>query len=132
MKLEPCIIFIRDIDSTGVYGKGRNGNHTSNQIVSAIDGLDREDNGPAVIFIGTTTIPSQMDYSLLAPGRFEREILFRLPNEKERKKFIEDYLENSPKHKVNVEFWAKETKGFNEYGLKNLFLFAMYGKYLLK
>ena len=97
--------------------------------MSAIDGLDREGKGAAVIFIGTTTKPSQMDDTLLAPGRFEREILFRHPNKDERKKFIEDRLKTSTSHKVDVEFWAKETKGFNDYDMKSLFFYAIHGKY---
>ena len=128
---DPCIILIRDIDTVGVYGRGLKGNQTSNQIISAIDGIDRED-GSAVIFIGTSTKPSKIDDSLLATRRFDREILFSLPNKKQRIKFIKDNLEKSTSNSdsVNVEWWAEKTKGFPVADIESLIISAIHGKYM--
>ena len=96
-----------------------------------MDRLDREEKGPAVIFIGTTTKPNEIDESLLAPTRFEREFLFPLPNEKQRTRDIKEHLKTSKSHSadcIDVKSWAKDTKGFTETDIYSLIIYAIHGK----
>jgi ATP-dependent metalloprotease FtsH len=94
-KNAPCIVFIDEIDSVG---KNRNNTKnlshsehstTLNQLLVQMDGFVSSDN---VIIIGATNMKDSLDPALLRSGRFDRNIVFDLPNLNERKELFELYM----------------------------------------
>ena len=79
----PCLIFIDEIDAVGRQrGAGLGGGHdereqTLNQLLVEMDGFESNE---GVILIAATNRPDVLDPALLRPGRFDRELLFPLPN----------------------------------------------------
>lgn len=123
----PCIIFIDEFDALAVQrakdsgGGGSNErNQTVNQLLVEMDNLDKSRNAN-IFVIGATNNISAIDKAVLRPGRLDRKIFFRLPNETERKKLIENLL-TSKKMKASFDAakLASETKGYSPAELNNL------------
>jgi len=81
-KMEPCIIFIDEIDTIGKSRDNRMGGNdereqTLNQLLAELDGFDP---GKGVIVLGATNRPEVLDKALLRPGRFDRRITIDRPN----------------------------------------------------
>lgn len=123
----PCIIFIDEFDAlatkrmadTGGGGNNERG-QTVNQLLVEMDNLDKSRNSN-VFVIGATNNISTIDKAVLRPGRFDRKILFRLPNEIERKAII-SHLLTSKKIKASFDAatLASETRGYSPAELNNL------------
>lgn len=124
-KQAPAIIFIDEIDAIGRHrGSGLGGGHdereqTLNQLLTELDGFDAS---PApVVIIAATNIPEVLDKALLRPGRFDRQIVIPLPEEKEREDILRIHARNkrfgqtADLHKI-----AQETAGFTGADLSNL------------
>ncbi len=123
-KNTPCIVFIDEIDAVGrMRGTGIGGGHdereqTLNQLLTEMDGFDRETN---VIVMGATNRPDVLDKALLRPGRFDRRIVFDLPDIKDRKSILELYFVNKPGAKdVDLREVAERTPGFSGADLENV------------
>lgn len=86
-KNAPCIIFIDEIDAVGRHrGAGIGGGHdereqTLNQLLVEMDGFDTQ---AGVILMASTNRPDILDKALLRPGRFDRRVVFGLPDIKGR------------------------------------------------
>ena len=94
-KNTPCIVFIDEIDS---IGKNRNNSKqfthsehstTLNQLLVQMDGFVSSDN---ILVIGATNMKESLDPALIRSGRFDRNIVFDLPNMYERKQLFELYM----------------------------------------
>jgi hypothetical protein len=81
--LEPCIIFIDEIDvlcgKRGGDGSSASGNRLVAQLLTLMDGLDsKTQNGVGgssrIVVVGATNMPNAIDPALRRPGRFEREV----------------------------------------------------------
>jgi len=123
----PCIIFIDEFDALAVKRSSDNGgggnnerNQTVNQLLVEMDNLDKSRNAN-IFVIGATNNISAIDKAMLRPGRLDRKIFFRLPNESERKALIEHSL-TSKEIKANFDAakLANETKGYSPAELNNL------------
>lgn len=120
----PCIIFIDEIDAVGRQrGAGLGGGHdereqTLNQILTEMDGFERETN---VIVMAATNRPDVLDPALLRPGRFDRRVVVDLPDIKERMEILKVHSRGKPLAKdINMENIARQTPGFSGADIENL------------
>ncbi len=119
-----CIIFIDEIDAVGRQrGTGMGGGHdereqTLNQILTEMDGFEKETN---VIVVAATNRPDVLDPALLRPGRFDRRVVVDRPNIKDRRAILEVHARNKPLAKdVDLEKIARQTPGMTGADLENL------------
>lgn len=120
----PSIVFVDEIDAVGRQrGAGLGGGHdereqTLNQILTEMDGFDKETN---VIVIAATNRPDVLDPALLRPGRFDRKIIVDLPDIKGREEILKVHARGKPiSREVEYKDWARLTAGFSGADLENL------------
>jgi cell division protease FtsH len=123
-KEAPAIIFIDEIDSVGrARGTGLGGGHdereqTLNQILSEMDGFDKNQ---SVVVIAATNRPDVLDAALIRPGRFDRHITLELPEKNARRRIMEIHTRHVPlAADVKLDTIAAMTVGFSGADLKNL------------
>ena len=90
----PCIIFIDEIDSIGKKrnsydAEGQEYSQTINKLLCEMDGFNENDN---ILIIAATNMKQILDPALTRSGRFDRNIVFDIPNIDERKKLFKLYL----------------------------------------
>lgn len=85
---ERAIIFFDELDSLALQ-RGDNSHEASRRIVgqllASMDGFTRKAN---VVVIATTNRPQDIDVALRRPGRFDWEINFYLPSERDREEIL--------------------------------------------
>ena len=120
----PCIVFIDEIDAVGRQrGLGIGGGHdereqTLNQILSEMDGFEKETN---VIVMAATNRPDILDVALMRPGRFDRRVIIDMPNLVEREAILKVHARDKPLgKKTNLKRVAQQTPGFSGADLENL------------
>lgn len=123
-KNAPSIIFLDELDAIGrSRGSGVGGGHdekeqTLNQILSEMDGFERD---TGVIVLAATNRPDTLDPALLRPGRFDRRIIFELPDIKGREEILTIHAKKKPKTSdVKLREIAERTPGFSGADLDNL------------
>ena len=122
-KLEPCIVFIDEIDAIGSRRTSGSGaetenNQTLNQLLVEMDGFSSEQ---TIIVLAATNRPEMLDKALLRPGRFDRQVVVPTPDLKGR----EDILKIHAKDKkfaedVTFRAIAEDTAGFTGAELANI------------
>ena len=99
---KPSIIFIDEID--GIIINRQSASEIAAQITTEMlkdmDGLKQMNN---VIVVGATNRPDVMDPAILRPGRFDKLIFIKPPDEEARAKIFEEYLDKVPKA-PNLDF----------------------------
>ena len=109
----PSIIFIDEIDSIApkrVETSGEVERRVVSQLLSLMDGLQSRGE---IICIGATNRINAIDEALRRPGRFDREIEFRVPNAKGRKEIFQIHTRGMPlEDDVDLEKYAEITHGF--------------------
>ncbi len=110
----PTIIFFDEIDALApMRGAGSNSHVTErvvNQLLTEMDGLEELQD---VIVIAATNRPDILDTALLRPGRFDRIILTKVPDEPMRKKIFTVHLKKMPLAKnVDINILAKKTENY--------------------
>ncbi|MBS1122654.1 MAG: ATP-dependent metalloprotease FtsH [Deltaproteobacteria bacterium] len=120
----PSIVFIDEIDAVGrMRGAGVGGGHdereqTLNQLLSEMDGFDRD---TRVIVLAATNRPDVLDPALLRPGRFDRRVVVELPEAQARRAILAVHTSNKPLGPdVDLERLAESTVGFSGADLANL------------
>ncbi len=123
-KNQPSIIFIDELDAIGkARMPGFGGGHeereqTLNQILAEMDGFEKE---TGVIVLAATNKPESLDPALLRPGRFDRRIVFDLPDINGRREILRIHCRNKPlSSEVNLTEVAERTSGFSGADLANL------------
>jgi transitional endoplasmic reticulum ATPase len=109
----PSIIFIDEIDAIAPKRETVTGEverRVVAQLLALMDGLHARGR---VIVIGATNRPNSLDSALRRPGRFDREIEIKVPNEKGRREIFHIHTRNMP---LNADVVIKElsqiTHGF--------------------
>ncbi len=122
-RLEPCIVFIDEIDAIGSRRTNGNGadtenNQTLNQLLVEMDGFSSEQ---TIIVLAATNRPEMLDKALLRPGRFDRQIVVPAPDLKGREEILKIHAKDK-KFAENVTFKgiAEDTAGFTGAELANI------------
>ena len=111
----PTVIFFDEIDA---IAGARSGNDTDsgvtkrvvNQLLTEMDGLEELED---VAIIAATNRPDILDAGLMRPGRFDRHIQVKEPDEKARLAIFEVHTKNMPlANDVNLKKLAKNTDGY--------------------
>jgi len=111
----PCIIFIDEIDSiVPARGSMSSDSGVTERIVATLlNEMDGISELKDVIVIGATNRPDMVDPAILRPGRLEKLIYVRPPNEKERLEIFKVHTRNMSLDKdVDLEKLAKMTEGY--------------------
>ncbi len=123
-KQSPSLIFIDELDAIGkMRMPGIGGGHdereqTLNQILAEMDGFERD---TGVIIMAATNAPQVLDPALLRAGRFDRRIVFDLPDVKGREEILQIHSRGKPMAMdVNIKEVAERTPGFSGADLANL------------
>ncbi len=112
-KASPAIIFIDEIDSIApkrdqVHGEAEK--RLVAQLLTLMDGLHARSN---VVVIAATNRPDAIDEALRRPGRFDREIVIGVPDEKGRREIIGIHTRGMPLGAdVDLDELARTTHGF--------------------
>ncbi len=120
----PSILFIDEIDAVGrARGTGLGGGNdereqTLNQLLSEMDGFDRDD---LTIVIAATNRPDVLDAALLRPGRFDRRVVIDLPEASARRAILAVHSKDKPLAVgTDLDQIAAATAGFSGADLANL------------
>ncbi|MBY9016779.1 MAG: CDC48 family AAA ATPase [Candidatus Lokiarchaeota archaeon] len=109
----PSIIFIDEIDAIAPKRETVTGEverRVVAQLLALMDGLHSRGK---VIVIGATNRPNSLDSALRRPGRFDREIEIKVPNEKGRREVFQIHTRNMPlDKKISLKEFANITHGF--------------------
>ncbi len=109
----PSIIFIDEIDAIAPKREKVSGEverRVVAQMLALMDGL--EGRGKVVI-IGATNRPNAVDPALRRPGRFDRELEIKVPNEQGRMEILQIHTRNMPlKEGVELTDIANITHGY--------------------
>lgn len=114
-ELSPCIIFIDEFDAIALNRAFQEIRGDVSEIVNALltemDGIDERD---GIVTIAATNMRETLDSAVRS--RFEEEIEFILPDEKERLEMLQSYTKTFPvklAKDVNLGKLAKQTQGFS-------------------
>lgn len=109
----PSIIFIDEIDSIAPKRSQVTGEAEKRlvaQLLSLMDGLEPRQN---LVVIAATNRPEAIDEALRRPGRFDREIVVGVPDEKGRREILGIHTRGMPLNPaVNLDELARQTYGF--------------------
>ena len=121
-KQEMSIIFVDEID---VLTKDRsnayeNGSRLVNVFLTNMDGVGAPEN---VLTIGATNRISDIDRALRRPGRFDREVYFRLPNQMDR---LEILKSRTPTLANDIDFdkISSQTEGWTAAELRSILQYS--------
>ncbi len=109
----PAIIFIDEIDSIApkrdrVAGEAEK--RLVAQLLTLMDGLEARSN---LVVIAATNRPDAIDEALRRPGRFDREIVIGVPDERGRREILAIHTRGMPLgDRVDLGELAKTTHGF--------------------
>jgi transitional endoplasmic reticulum ATPase len=109
----PSIIFIDEIDSiapkrTQVPGEAEK--RLVAQLLTLMDGLEARSN---LVVIAATNRPDAIDEALRRPGRFDREIVIGVPDQKGRREILSIHTRGMPLgEKVDLDELSRVTHGF--------------------
>jgi transitional endoplasmic reticulum ATPase len=109
----PSIIFIDEIDSIAPKRSQVTGEAEKRlvaQLLSLMDGLEPRQN---LVVIAATNRPEALDEALRRPGRFDREIVVGVPDERGRREILAIHTRGMPlAPEVDLDGLARQTYGF--------------------
>jgi cell division protease FtsH len=123
-KAAPAVIFIDELDAVGRHRfAGIGGGHdereqTLNQLLIELDGFEQNQ---GIILIAATNRPDVIDPALLRPGRFDRQIMVPVPDQKGREAILKVHAKTvkmAPDADLSVV--ARRTPGFAGADLANV------------
>ncbi len=88
------------------------------QILQGMEGFDKKGD-QAVLFMGATNVPWQLDPAVMRPGRFDEKVYIPLPDLAARRKMLEIYLSKRPVDpSVNFDVLAQKLDGYSGADIK--------------
>ncbi|MHC5612695.1 MAG: AAA family ATPase [Nostoc sp.] len=112
-KNAPCIIFIDEIDSLAPDRNSVEGEVEKRVVAQLLGLMDGFSHSEGVIVLAATNRPDHLDPALRRPGRFDREVQFRIPDAKGRRDILEILTRAMPLDEtVNLDFIAEGAVGF--------------------
>ncbi len=119
-----AIIFIDELDAVGRRRGAGLGSvndereQTLNQLLVEMDGFDER---TSVILLAATNRPDVLDPALLRPGRFDRQVVVNLPDQRGREGILRIHSQNLPlAADVDLTRLARSTVGMSGADLANL------------
>ena len=123
-KRAPSIVFIDEVDAIGQRRGGGavisndERDQTLNQMLAEMDGFDP---ATGVVVVAATNRPEVLDPALLRPGRFDRQVIIPLPNQRERRAILAVHTRGKQLgDDVDLDVIARGTPGFSGADLANL------------
>jgi SpoVK/Ycf46/Vps4 family AAA+-type ATPase/intein/homing endonuclease len=123
----PTIIFFDEFDALAPRRGAGSDSHVTervvNQLLTELDGLEKMTN---VVIIGASNRPDIIDPSLLRPGRFDRLIHIKVPDERGRKAILDVHTKRTPlaleglDRDAFLERIAQHTDGYTGADLESL------------
>lgn len=117
---KPCIVLIDEIDSLVPSRDSVEGEVEKRivaQLLGIMDGFEGMD---GVVVLATTNRPNAIDPALRRPGRFDKEVIFGVPDRKGRVDILKALTKGIPLDNVNFELLAERTPGLVGADLKAL------------
>ena len=111
----PTVIFFDEIDAIASTRSGNDGDsgvtkRVVNQLLTEMDGLEELED---VAIIAATNRPDILDAGLMRPGRFDRHIQVKEPDEEARLSIFEVHTKDMPlANDVDLKKLAKNTDGY--------------------
>src|SRR3954466_13478456 len=91
------------------------------QILQGMEGFDNKKDVRAVLFMGATNVPWQLDPAVLRPGRFDEKVYIPLPDLAARRKMLDIYLGKRPvDDAVDLGALAARLEGYSGADIKYL------------
>lgn len=126
-KNAPCIIFIDEIDSLAPDRSAVEGEVEKRLVAQLLSLMDGFSHSQGVIVLAATNRPDHLDPALRRPGRFDREVQFRVPDVKGRKDILQILTRAMPlEETVDLDAIAERAVGFVGADLKALCQKAAY------
>ncbi len=126
-KNAPCIIFIDEIDSLAPDRSTVEGEVEKRLVAQLLSLMDGFSHTPGVIVLAATNRPDHLDPALRRPGRFDREVQFRVPDCKGRREILQILTAAMPLDEtVDLDAIAERAVGFVGADLKALCQKAAY------
>ena len=126
-KNAPCILFIDELDTIApdrAKVEGEVEKRVVGQLLSLMDGFT---NTPGVVILGATNRPNHLDPALRRPGRFDREVVFGVPDRGDRAAILRVLTAKMPlEETVDLDEIASLAVGFVGADLKALTQKAAY------
>ncbi len=123
----PCILFIDELDSIApdrANVEGEVEKRVVGQLLSLMDGFTQTS---GVVLLGATNRPNHLDPALRRPGRFDREVVFGVPDTPAREEILKVLTREMPLDEtVDVKQLAELAVGFVGADLKALTQKAAY------
>lgn len=109
------VIFFDEIEA---YASNRRENSAMErsipEFLAQMQGVGDSNRQERILIIGATNKPWRLDGAFLRPGRFDDKIYVPLPDEKARRKIIDDRVQGVPmEEEIDFENLSKITDGYN-------------------
>ncbi len=114
-QVAPCIVFFDEFDSIASYrGSSADfgvGERVVNQLLTELDGIESLKD---VVFVAATNRPDLIDPGLLRPGRIDKQVEVKMPDEKARLKILDIQTRGVRMEKgISLNELAKRTPNFS-------------------
>lgn len=120
-KNAPSIIFIDEIDSIAPKREEVTGEVEKRVVAQLLALMDGMESRGKVVVIGATNRPNAIDPALRRPGRFDREIVIGVPDQKGRLEILQIHSRGMPLGEdVDLQKLASTTHGFVGADLQSL------------
>ncbi len=117
----PCLIFIDEIDALAPNRASVEGEVEKRLVAQLLGLMDGFEPRSGVLVLAATNRPEALDPALRRPGRFDREIVFPVPDEEARREILAIQCRSMPlAADVNLGELAARTRGFVGADLKGL------------
>ncbi|MHA1340358.1 MAG: CDC48 family AAA ATPase [Promethearchaeota archaeon] len=110
----PTIIFIDEIDAIAPKRENVTGEVERRVVAQLLGLMDGLQSRGKVVIIGATNRPNALDPALRRPGRFDRELEIKVPDEKGRYEIMQIHTRNMPIENADavLKEFAKATHGY--------------------
>ena len=120
-KHAPAVLFIDEIDAIARSRAGEISESVREALTALLTNMDGFLKTPGVVVVGATNAPQLLDPALLRPGRFDKAIYLRLPDQKGREEILRYYFSKLPvSNDIDYEKLAEMTQRFSGADIKHL------------
>ncbi|MGB1249123.1 MAG: AAA family ATPase [Candidatus Promineifilaceae bacterium] len=110
----PVVIFLDELDGLAYARKKRShsvGRTLVDQLLQELDSIGSDNR--ALLALGATNAPWDIDDALLRPGRYDRRLFVPPPDEEARLAILNRITAEIPNQGLNLKTWAKKTPLFS-------------------